>query len=82
MTEIRGCDMLITIKNYLREKGAASLSEIIHHCESNAAAVEGALEQWVRRGHVRKVKAGGHCKGCSSLCSDSDALKVYEWVED
>jgi len=73
--------MLIGIKNFLLQKKTASLGEIASYCKADTDVVRGALEQWVHRGKVKKMESGKLCKGCSSFCSVTDDMEIYEWVE-
>ncbi len=70
--------MLTELKAYLNERRAASLSEIALHFAADPDALRPMLDQWIRKGKVRR-SGGTRCSGCVS-CSPAD-VEFYEWVE-
>lgn len=70
--------MLTELKGYLIERRAASLSEIAVHFAADPDALRPMLEQWIRKGKVRR-SGGARCGGCVS-CAPAD-IEFYEWVE-
>jgi hypothetical protein len=66
--------LLIDIKNYLAERGTASLSDIALHFGIPQSAAEPMLAQWERKGTVTRLASGatcgtGDCDGCKEACS-------------
>lgn len=70
--------MLTDLKGYLIERRAASLSEIALRFAADPDALRPMLEQWIRKGKVRR-SGGARCGGCVS-CAPAD-VEFYEWVE-
>jgi hypothetical protein len=70
--------ILSDIRNYLRERGQASLSDVALHFDSEPDAVRGMLDIWVRKGRLLKLDGGGNCGGCNQC--DPAANEVYQWV--
>ena len=71
--------ILSDIKRYLIERGSASLSDVALHFDSDPEAVRGMLEQWVRKGKVRKNLLSASCGSSCDKC-DTVATEVYEWI--
>ena len=73
--------ILSRIRHYLAERGQASLGEIALHFDASPDAVRGMLEQWMRKGKVRRHTPRA---GCGSSCNRCDpaATEIYEWVGD
>lgn len=73
------------IKAYLQARGSAPLLDLMRHFDSEAGAVEGVLDFWMRRGRVRRVEpvtacAGGCGGGCCATGTPKPSSAVYEWV--
>ena len=69
--------ILSDIRDYLRERGQASLSDIALHFDSEPDAIRGMLAIWIRKGKVAPL-AGPACGGCNQC--DAAASEVYQWV--
>lgn len=73
---------MTTLRDYLRERGHASLTEMALHFDAAPSAVEGVLDQWSNRGRVRALLAGESCcrkgSGCSSSCKVEE---IYAWID-
>ena len=72
--------ILSDIRNYLRERGQASLSDVALHFDSEPDAVRGMLDIWVRKGRLLKLDGGSACGGCNQC--DAAANEIYHWVTD
>ncbi|OOZ37607.1 FeoC-like transcriptional regulator [Solemya velesiana gill symbiont] len=72
--------ILSDIRQYLLQRGHASLSDIATHFDSNPDAVRGMLETWIRKGKVRKRLANSDC-GSSCCQCDAAAVEIYEWID-
>ncbi|MEW8626864.1 MAG: FeoC-like transcriptional regulator, partial [Candidatus Thiodiazotropha sp.] len=53
--------MLSAIRDYLQQRGEASLADISRHLDADADAVRGMLEQWERKGRVERRKVKAEC---------------------
>lgn len=72
---------LIDIKNYLRQHGQASLTDLSHHFRAEPDAVRAMLDHWQRKGKVARIAGGGCGKGCAGCCS-APSVEIYRWQED
>jgi len=68
------------IRDYLRERGQASLADLALHFDSEPDAMRGMLDLWLRKGRVRSIRLGQDCSGCTQC--DAAANEVYQWVGD
>lgn len=71
--------ILSDIKRYLIQRGQASLGDIALHVDTQPDAVRGMLEQWMRKGRVRRHLATSACGGSCSKC-DPSSTEIYEWI--
>jgi hypothetical protein len=70
--------ILADIRNYLRDRGQASLVEIARHCDADPAAVRDMLQVWIRKGHIKRQLNANPCGGCTQC--DPMASEIYNWV--
>ena len=74
--------MLGEIRNYVKQRGTASLSDIALHFDIAPDTVRFAIDYWQRKGKIREQAAAscgsGGCGGCSS---NSAPKALYEWVK-
>lgn len=71
--------MISKLKNFIKEKGCVSSSELAIHMNMDKSAVEGMAEILIKRGDIIKIEELPKCKGCfeSTYCKDS----FYKWKE-
>jgi putative ferrous iron transport protein C len=70
--------ILADLREYLMTRRRAPLNELATRFETDPEALRAMLEQWIRKGRVRRLDGGGACGGC---CGCTDKLpEVYEWV--
>lgn len=72
--------ILSEIKQYLSQRGSASLSDISVHFDTDPNAMRGMLEQWIRKGKVSKHIASESCGSSCNKC-DIKSSEIYQWVE-
>lgn len=72
--------ILADIKQYLSQRGSASLSDISTHFDTDPEALRGMLEQWIRKGRVRKHLVGASCGGSCNKCGAENS-EVYQWID-
>jgi hypothetical protein len=72
--------ILLDIKKYFSQQRAASLNDLSLHFSVEPDAMRGLLEQWIRKGKLRKLPQGDSCPSCCEGCN-SDKLEIYEWLE-
>lgn len=73
--------ILSEVRDYLKQRGQCTLSDIALHFDSDADAVRGMLDIWIRKGKVEKHLATDSC-GTSCQSCDPAATEVYSWCED
>lgn len=71
--------ILSDIKRYLMQRGQASLDDIALHFDTQPDAVRGMLEQWMRKGRIRRHLATSACGGGCTKCAPS-STEIYEWI--
>jgi len=72
--------ILSQIRDYLQQRGQCTLSDIALHFDTDAGAVRGMLEIWIRKGKVEKRSATASC-GSSCQSCDPATTELYYWVE-
>ena len=72
--------ILADIRDYLKQRGQCTLSDIALHFDSDADAVRGMLEIWIKKGKVEKRSATASC-GTSCQSCDPATTEVYIWSE-
>jgi predicted ArsR family transcriptional regulator len=72
--------MLSEIKDYLSNRGQASLAEIALHMDADPDAVRGMLQLWIRKGRVEQRKVEAACGTSCNRC-DPAAMELYVWIE-
>jgi putative ferrous iron transport protein C len=74
--------ILADLREYLRDKGRASLSDLVLHFGVDPHALRGMLGKWIHKGRVRLSTPGG--TACGTTCCQCDPLltEIYEWVDD
>ncbi|MCU7807173.1 MAG: FeoC-like transcriptional regulator [Candidatus Thiodiazotropha sp. (ex Semelilucina semeliformis)] len=70
--------MLTDIRNYLSERGQATLAEIALHIDADPDAVRGMLQQWMRKGRIEQRKVEAACGSRCNRC-DPTSTELYIW---
>ena len=73
--------ILANIRDYLKQRGQCTLSDIALQFDTDADAVRGMLDVWIRKGKVKKSSATDSC-GTSCQSCDPAATEVYSWCEN
>ncbi len=73
--------ILSQIRDYLKQRGQCTLSDIALHFDTDADAVRGMLDVWIRKGKVEKRSATASC-GTSCQSCDPAATEIYIWHEN
>lgn len=71
--------ILADIRDYLRDRGHASLADIVHHFDADPGAARHMLEVWIRKGRISRHHGAKACGGCAALC-DPMTTEIYSWV--
>ena len=72
--------ILAEIRDYLKQRGLCTLSDIALHFDSDADAVRGMLDVWIRKGKVEKRLATDSCGTRCQSCAP-ETTEVYLWRE-
>jgi putative ferrous iron transport protein C len=72
--------ILSQVRDYLKQRGQCTLSDIALHFDTDANAVRGMLDVWIKKGKVEKRSATASC-GTSCQSCDPAATEVYFWCE-
>jgi putative ferrous iron transport protein C len=70
--------ILADIRDYLCERGQATLADITLRFDADPQAVRGMLQQWVRKGRVEQRKVETACGTSCNRC-DPAAMELYVW---
>ena len=70
--------ILSQIRDYLQQRGEASLEDIARHFDTPPEAVRGMLETWMKKGRVQRHRAAPSC-GTSCTQCDPAATEFYQW---
>ncbi|MBE9568289.1 MAG: FeoC-like transcriptional regulator [Proteobacteria bacterium] len=73
--------ILSQIRDYLKQRGQCTLSDIALHFDTDADAVRGMLDVWIRKGKVERRSATASC-GTSCQSCDPASTEVYFWVDE
>lgn len=73
--------ILSDIRDYLQQRGQASLGDIALHFDADPAAVQGMLDIWIRKGKVEKRAATASCGSSCQQC-DPSSTEIYTWSEN
>lgn len=77
--------LLLKIRDYVQLVGSVTLTDLARHFDVQESAMQGMMEQWVRKGQVlvvdNDISCGtGSCGGCTQPGCSSSAIK-YVWQE-
>ena len=72
--------ILSQIRDYLKQRGQCTLSDIALHFDTDADAIRGMLDVWIKKGKIEKRSATGSC-GSSCQSCDPASTEVYIWCE-
>ena len=72
--------ILSQVRDYLKQRGQCTLSDIALHFDTDADAVRGMLDIWIKKGKVIKRSATDSC-GTSCQSCDPATTEVYLWLE-
>jgi hypothetical protein len=70
--------ILSRVRDYLKQRGQCTLSDIALHFDTDADAVRGMLDVWIKKGKVERRYATASC-GTSCQSCDPAATEVYVW---
>ena len=72
--------ILADIRDYLEQRGQATLADIALHFDVDPDAIRGMLEVWIRKGRVYFRMATASCGSSCSQC-DPAATEIYVWAQ-
>lgn len=72
--------MLLELKRYLSQVKAANLQQLCQHFNTEPEFTRLLLQQWIKKGKVRKAEP---LPGCGSSCNKCSPLvtEIYQWVD-
>ena len=70
--------ILSDLRDYLRERGQASLQDMALHFDADPEALRGMLETWIRKGKVSRYSAKASCGDSCTQC-DPASVEIYSW---
>ena len=73
--------ILSELRDYLKANRRAGLADMALHFNVESGAIRGMLEQWIRKGKVRKLPSGTLCGDGCCKC-DPETVELYEWMPD
>ncbi|MEE9423700.1 MAG: FeoC-like transcriptional regulator [Methylococcales bacterium] len=73
--------ILTEIEQYMRQRRQSTLVELSQHFGIEQDALRSMLDQWVRKGKMRKVNIKPQCQKTCDKCNASE-LEFYEWVDN
>jgi hypothetical protein len=74
--------LLGEIRDYLQQRGSASLHDVATHFDIATDTAQFALGYWQKKGKVREQAAGCSSGGCGGKsCGSSGAGAVYTWAK-
>ena len=70
--------ILSDIRRYLKQHQRAAVYDLATHFDADPEAIRAMLQEWERRGHVRRLPSGTACNGGCTQC-DPGSVELYEW---
>jgi hypothetical protein len=70
--------ILSDIRQYLQQRGQATLADMALHFDADPEALRGMLEVWIRKGKVHKRMTSAACGDSCTLC-DPATMELYIW---
>lgn len=71
--------ILADIRQYMRERRQATLTDIALHFHSSPEAVRGMLDYWVRKGLLSRQRMTASCNVSCTRCAEADT-EIYSWI--
>jgi putative ferrous iron transport protein C len=69
--------ILAELRDYIRQRGQASLQDLARHFDTEPEVLRGMLAHWVRKGQVHHHIINGCCGGCTQC--DPTMLEFFSW---
>lgn len=70
--------ILSEVRDYLRERGQATLGDIALHFDTDPQAMRGMLDIWVQKGRVERSSLMPACGSSCNKC-DMATTEIYRW---
>ncbi|MBC8523767.1 MAG: FeoC-like transcriptional regulator [Chlorobium phaeobacteroides] len=72
---------LLELKEYLKNRNIVSINDLCIYFRTSPETLEPMLEQWIRKGKLRKETAESCCGGKHSSCfCGGDPDIWYQWI--
>ncbi len=72
--------ILSEVRDYLKERGQASLQELALRFDTDPDALRGMLVHWIRKGRVSRRSAATSCGNKCTQC-DPASVEFYVWTD-
>jgi len=72
--------ILAEVRDYLKQRRQCALSDVAMHFDTDADAVRGMLEIWIKKGKIEKRSVTAAC-GSSCQSCDPASTEIYIWRE-
>ncbi|MGL4666496.1 MAG: FeoC-like transcriptional regulator [Saezia sp.] len=69
---------LSELRLYLQERQQASLADLVAHFRSDPAAIDAAMQTWVRKGKAEVTTAKPECGSSCCQCKMA-TVTIYRW---
>ncbi len=73
--------ILKDVRDYVRDRGLASVSDIALHFKAEPDTVRAMLLIWLRKGQVSRLAATSGCGSGCHQCAPAET-EVYAWNQD
>jgi hypothetical protein len=72
--------ILAEVRDYIASRRRVPLSDLVARFDIDADALRAMLEQWIRKGRLRRLDV--EAKSCGTCCGCTTAEpEIYEWVD-
>lgn len=73
--------LLAAIRDYLQQRGSASLHEVATHFDIAPDTARFALQYWQNKGKVRELSSTCSSGGCGGKSCGGESAARYEWAQ-
>lgn len=70
--------ILQQVRDYIKQRGQATLADIALHVDADESAVRGMLQRWIDKGLVERQMLASSCGSSCDKCAPA-ATELYVW---
>lgn len=70
--------ILQQVRDYVEQRGQATLADIALHVDADESAVRGMLQRWIDKGKVERRTLASSCGSSCDKCAPA-ATELYVW---